>query len=144
MSGFSVRTMRGEDWAAIRHFSPAEFTRPDVMGFEFMKWLDTLRAQAGVPMIITSSYRSPTHNAQVGGASDSAHVDVPCNAVDVAEKPRPDDPNWNYSRWMIVTTAILMGCKRIGTYQNGSLHLDMTHDRRPSPRMWRVVGSIRP
>jgi uncharacterized protein YcbK (DUF882 family) len=144
MSGFSTRTMRPEDWVTIKHFSPAEFKHPDVMGLEFMKWLDTLRSQAGVPMHVSSSYRSKAYNASVGGATDSAHVDVPCNAVDVAERPRPDDLNWNYSRFRIVSAAILMGCKRIGTYQNGSLHLDMTHDRRPSPRMWRVVGSISP
>lgn len=112
------------------------------MGFEFMVWLDKLRAQAGVPMHITSSYRSPSYNAVVGGATDSAHTDVPCNAIDIGEKPRPEDPNWNYTRWMIVSTAILMGCKRIGTYSNGSLHLDMTHHKRPAPRMWRIVGAL--
>ena len=136
---FSTRTMFAADWAAIRYFKPSEFAVPSRMGFEFMKWLDTLRAQAGVPIIITSSYRTPAHNAAVGGASNSAHTDVPCDAVDIGERPRPDDPQWNYSRWMIVSTAIMMGCKRIGTYADGSLHLDMSHDRRPAPRMWRVV-----
>ena len=134
--------MTDKDWELVRNFSPAEFKAPNRMGFEFMMWLDRLRTQAGVPMFITSSYRSPEYNAMVGGATDSAHSDIPCNAVDIGERRRPDDPNWNYTRWMIVSTAIMMGCKRIGSYANGSLHLDMSHDKRPAPRMWRVVGAI--
>ena len=112
------------------------------MGYEFIRWLDRVREGAGVPMTITSSYRTPAHNAAVGGATDSAHTDTPCNAVDIGERPRADDPNWNYSRWQIVTTAIALGCKRVGSYADGSLHLDMTHDKRPAPRMWRVVGNV--
>ena len=71
--------------------------------------------------------------------ADLAHEHVPCNAVDIGERPRPSDPGWRYSRWRIVTAAIEKGCERIGSYANGSLHLDMTHGRQPSPRMWRVA-----
>jgi uncharacterized protein YcbK (DUF882 family) len=134
--------MRPEDWVEIRHFTPEEFKQPLLMGWEFVRWLDALRERAGVPMVITSSYRSPERNEAVGGATDSAHCDIPCNAVDLGERPRPDDRNWNLTRWQIVATAMAMGCQRIGSYQDGSLHLDMTHDRRPAPRMWRVVGAI--
>ena len=136
---FSTRVMRAEDWKEIKWFKPNEFKHPELLGYEFLQWLDKLREQAGVPIHITSSYRSKTYNAAVGGASDSAHVDIPCSAVDIGERPRPDDPSWNYSRWMIISTAIMMGCKRIGQYQDGSIHLDMSHDTRPAPRMWRVV-----
>lgn len=131
--------MMPADWSVIRYFKPDEFAVPSRMGYEMMLWLDRLRAAAGVPMVITSSYRTPAHNAAVGGASDSAHCDVPCNAVDVGARPRPDDPNWNYSRWMIVSSAIMLGCKRLGLYADGSVHIDMTHDKRPAPRLWRVV-----
>jgi hypothetical protein len=137
---YSTRTMRPEDWKRILFFKPTEFKNPEKMGFEFMLWLDKMRDQAGVPMVITSSYRSPTYNKSVGGASDSAHTDVPCNAVDVGMRRRASDPNWNYTRFQLVSTAIRLGCMRIGTYSDGSLHFDMTHGRRPSPRMWRVVG----
>lgn len=134
--------MRPEDWQNIVHFTPSEFAHPDKMGYEFMIWLDGVRATAGVPMTITSSYRSPEHNAKVGGASNSAHTDVPCNAVDIGERPRSDDPNWNYTRFRILDAAMKMGCTRIGTYSNGSLHLDRTESVRPAERMWRVVGSV--
>ena len=138
---FSSRTMKPEDWAKLEHFNADEFKSPEKMGFEFMLWLDRLREEAAVPMTITSSYRDKKYNKKVGGASDSAHIDVPCNAVDIGMRPRPSDPNWNYTRFRIIRAAILSGCQRIGTYANGSLHLDMTHDERPAERMWRVVGN---
>jgi len=134
--------MLAADWQVVKHFKPEEFAAPTAMGVEFIRWLDVLREQAGVPIVITSSYRTKAHNAAVGGASNSAHTDVPCNAVDIGERRRPDDPNWNHSRYAIVSTAIALGCRRIGTYADGSLHLDMTHDTRPASVMWRVVGSL--
>ena len=136
---FSSRTMQPDDWALIRNWRSREFAKPDSMGFEFMLWLDNLRDRAGVPMVCTSSFRSAEHNIAVGGATDSAHTDIPCDAVDIGERPRPDDPNWNLSRWKIVTAAIELGCKRIGLYANGSIHLDRTETKRPAPRLWRVV-----
>lgn len=134
--------MRPDDWKEIKYFRPADFKHPDKMGLEFVQWLDRLRKTAGVPIVITSSYRSPEYNRGVGGAKDSAHTDVPCNAVDIGERPRESDPNWNHSRWQIVVSAIRGGCTRIGMYPNGSLHLDRSEDRRPSPRLWRIVGNI--
>lgn len=137
----STRTMRPSDWADIPYFKPSEFKHPEKMGYEFMLWLVKVRQLADVPIHITSSYRSPAYNRLVGGAADSAHTDVPCNAVDIGERPRPSDPNWNYSRWQIIHAAEKLGCRREGMYQNGSLHLDMTHGRRPAPRLWRVVNN---
>lgn len=141
---YSTRTMTAADWKRIRHFKPAEFKNPEKMGFEFLFWLDRVREDAGVPMAITSSYRSPAYNKSVGGAPDSAHCDVPCEAIDVGMRPDKSDPNWNFARFSIIRAAIGAGCQRIGSYANGSLHLDMTHGKRPSPRMWRIVGPEKP
>lgn len=137
--GFSSRTMRAADWAEIKHFSPVEFKYPTKMGYEFMKWLDKVREEAGVPMTITSDYRTPAHNLAVGGATNSGHTDVPCNAVDIGMRPSSSDPNWNYTRFQIISMAIYHGCKRIGSYADGSIHLARDEERRPAPRMWRVV-----
>jgi uncharacterized protein YcbK (DUF882 family) len=138
---YSTRTIRLADWTQIRHFTPAEFKAPDKMGYEFMLWLDRVRDKAGVSMTITSSYRSEEYNAQVGGAQDSAHSDVPCEAIDIGRRPTMSDPNWNLARFKIITAALSMGCVRIGIYKNGSLHLDRTEEKRPAPRMWVAVDN---
>ena len=130
--------MRPEDWAELKWFKPTEFKQPLLMGYEFLKWLDRVREGAGVRMLVSSSYRSPEHNEAVGGAEDSAHTDIPCNAVDVRRDPKAL-LGWNHATFQIVSTAIALGCKRIGIYADDSIHLDMTHDQRPAPRMWRVV-----
>ncbi|RWR09698.1 YcbK family protein [Paenirhodobacter populi] len=41
---------------------------------EAMDKLQALRDRLGVPVILNSAYRSPEHNAAVGGASDSLHM----------------------------------------------------------------------
>jgi uncharacterized protein YcbK (DUF882 family) len=140
---FSSRTMTDADWTSgvVKHFTRDEFRHPEQMGYEFMLWLDKVREAAGVPMHVTSDYRSHEHNADVHGAEDSAHCDIPCNSVDIGMRPTLTDPNWNYARFKIVEAAMHNGCARIGTYANGSLHLDRTENSRPAPRMWRVVDN---
>ena len=36
--------------------------------------LEDIRAYAGVPLVITSGFRCPEHNAAVGGSANSAHL----------------------------------------------------------------------
>lgn len=145
---FSSRRMRAGDWLTLRHFTPRDFQRPDLMGYEFVKWLDDLRERVGFPIVVTSDARSKAHNIAVGGAADSAHVidendpTQSCNAIDIGKRPRPDDPNWNFSRWALVQTAMLMGCLRIGIYPNGSLHIDRTEHERAAPRLWIQVDNV--
>ena len=136
---FSTRTMRPADWAEITAFAPSEFNSPDAMGYEFMRWLNELRTRAGVPIHLTSDYRSPERNAGAAGAKHSAHMELPCNAVDIGKRPTPDDPNWNRARFLIVSTAMQMGCTRVGFYPGGSLHIDRSEDTHPSPRLWTAV-----
>lgn len=141
LSKFSSRVMRPEDWPGLRHFKAREFSFPGRMGYEFMLWIDNVREMAGVPMIASSGYRSPERNITVGGAEDSAHTDKICNAIDIKRVPRDDDPNWNFSRYRILSAAQAMDCVRIGLYANGSMHFDRTEDVRPSPRIWVVVDN---
>lgn len=138
---FSTGTMTARDWSGVRNFKPGEFKHPEKMGREFLLWLDNVRDVAGVSMHIVSSYRSPDYNRAVGGAQDSAHTDVPCNAVDIGKRPTPGDPNWNHARYRIITAALQLGCVRIGMYPSGSLHLDRSEDTRPAPRIWVMVDN---
>jgi uncharacterized protein YcbK (DUF882 family) len=131
---FSKRTMRPRDWDAIKNFKSSEFKYPALMGYEFMIWLDSVATDADVTMVVSSSHRPAAYNKSVGGAKNSAHVDVPCDAVDIT-------PKSSFARFRIVKAALEKGCKRIGLYKNGSIHLDMTHDRRPSHVLWNVVSN---
>lgn len=124
---FSTRTMQPADWAGLRHFRPGDFKAPERMGYEFVRWLDDLRATLGWPLLVSSDYRSPERNAAAGGAFASAHMDTPCDAVDLSARCFPTSAR----RLELVIAAITLGCRRIGIYENGSVHLDRTEDRRP-------------
>jgi len=74
----------GDFWKDIRYFSrsdpyiacpcgacggfPAEPTE------KLMRLADRIRAQAGVPMLPSSTVRCPAHNAAVGGVASSRHL----------------------------------------------------------------------
>ena len=63
----------------VRFFSPAgDPALNDPTGVFMDTWLmmalDRARADAGVPFVVTSGWRSVAHNAAVGGAGDSAHL----------------------------------------------------------------------
>ena len=139
MTAFSSRTMTAADWGLCEYFAASEFKYPDAMGVEFIQWLETVRVEAGVPMHIVSDHRTPERNANAGGAERSAHMDVPCNAVDIGKRPTANDPNWNHARYRIIKAALKLGCQRIGMYPSGSLHLDRGEDTHPAPRIWIAV-----
>jgi hypothetical protein len=55
----------------LTHFRATEFRYPDLMDIAFLRWLDRVRARAGVPFIITSDAR-PSGGA-TGGSATSLH-----------------------------------------------------------------------
>jgi uncharacterized protein YcbK (DUF882 family) len=133
--------MQPDDWTKLKFFRPGEFKYPEKMGYEFMLWVDKVRGIAGTPSRVTSDYRTPDHNAEVHGAQNSAHSDVPCDAIDLVAIEGPRDPNGNLWRFVMLQAAMQLGCTRIGMYRNGSLHFDMTEHSRPSPRLWIQVDN---
>lgn len=136
---YSTRTMTDADWAKCKYFAKSEFNYPDSMGYQFVMWLESVREEAGVPMHLSSDHRPPERNAAAGGAEKSAHMDLPCNAVDIGKRPKTDDPNWNHARYRIIKAALKLGCQRLGMYPNGSLHLDRGESDHPAPRIWIAV-----
>lgn len=128
---FSARTMRPADWTMLRHFAPHEFNHPDAMGYEFLRWLDDLRDRLGQSLTVSSDHRPPERNAAAGGAATSAHLDTPCNAVDLSAHGMT-----SAKRFAIVRLAMEMGCRRIGIYANGSVHLDRGEDGRAADVLW--------
>lgn len=118
----STRCMTDADWAELKWFKKTEFKRPEKMGYEFLKWLDAVRAEAKVPMFILSSHRSEQQNRDAGGARSSAHLDEPCNAVDIVGNKGAVLSG--AQRLAIVRAALKLGCERLGIYENGTVHLD--------------------
>ena len=72
-----------DDSMLSQHFSKAEFacnhcgklhpsgTMPPL---ELLDILEGVREHFGVPVVVNSGYRCPTHNANVGGATASRHM----------------------------------------------------------------------
>lgn len=95
----------------MKHFNINEFESPDLKGSgqymksEFLDMLDSARELAGIPFVITSGYRTPEHNKNVGGVSSSSHLkgwaaDISC--ID------------SVSRHKIITSLLRSGFNRIG------------------------------
>ena len=92
-----------------RYFKEGEFACKccgiEVIDKHFLEKLDEARFMAGVPFVITSGYRCRKHNAEVGGASSSAHrlgkaADIKCTN--------------SRNRFLIIDALIKAGFKRIG------------------------------
>jgi len=83
------------------------------MNQQFLSKLDLARDIAGIPFVINSGFRCPTHNAQEGGTPDSAHLYG--KAADIkADNSR--------KRFLIIKGLLEAGFDRIG------IELDATKD----------------
>lgn len=121
-----------------RFFSADEFKRVgcsiDAMDENFLARLDAVREAAGVPLRLTSAYRTPAHNAAVS-ATGATGPHTTGRAVDIAIAGE--------DVFRLVGAAILCGMTGIGLRQAGPVekrfvHLDdLTADRGyPRPRIW--------
>jgi zinc D-Ala-D-Ala carboxypeptidase len=115
----------------MRYFQLSEFDSPDAPGSGsnmdslFLEMLDTARDLAGIPFVVTSGYRTPSHNASEGGKHDSAHLRG--LAADIAAPT-------SGQKYLIVRAAFVAGFCRIGI---GStfVHLDCAPDL-PQDVIW--------
>lgn len=68
-----------------KYFSDTEFMSKDghnedspfpktIVSPKLLELLDSIREEIGVPILVNSGYRSPSHNKAVGGVSNSQHV----------------------------------------------------------------------
>jgi len=109
----------------LKFFKISEFDSPDEKGSgcnmkeDFLMNLDIAREVAGTPFIITSGYRSPSHNKKVGGVKNSSHTKG--YACDI----RVDN---SLQRHKILVALMSVGFARIGiavTY----IHVDMDENK---------------
>lgn len=87
--------------------------------------LNRCRHIAGIPFVLTSAYRSPSHEVLKGRPANGPHTtgqafDIACTS--------------NAARFKIVDAALKVGFTRIGIGPN-FIHLDDCTDK-PSPRIW--------
>jgi uncharacterized protein YcbK (DUF882 family) len=115
----------------LRYFKVEEFDSADlpgsgrVMDRSFLYTLDVTRDFAGIPFIINSGYRTPSHNEAVGGKPNSAHLKG--LAADISA---PDSK----SKFLIVQAALKVGIDRIGIGKD-FVHLDIDSEL-PNPCIW--------
>ena len=73
----------------MKYFSYDEFDSPDELGsgkhmdHDLLLMIDRARALYGKPIVVTSGFRTESHNEKVGGVSSSSHlkglaIDVAC------------------------------------------------------------------
>ena len=81
----------------LRHFTAPEFGGyADQMDTELLFWLDDIRERLGIPLIVTSSGRTPSSNVVANGYTDSLHLvrDDRVRAVDVQTEAMWDRTNY--------------------------------------------------
>ena len=58
----------------VREFACKDGTDPVFVDTELVRILQTVRDHFGTPVVITSGYRTPSHNKKAGGKADSQHL----------------------------------------------------------------------
>jgi len=113
----------------MKYFKLSEFKCPCCgkadMQQEFLDKIDKARDKAGIPFVITSGYRCPKHNKEVGGRPNSAHTkglaaDIKCtNSRD---------------RYKMVKALLEAGFTRIGVGKD-FIHADID-ETKPQEVIW--------
>lgn len=116
------------------HFSPAEMAcKSDgslILDTDAIDRLEALRVHLGTPFVILSAYRSPAHNARVGGAPKSQHMQG--RAFDISMR--------NHDPHEFEAAARAMDFHGIGHYPHqGFMHIDT----RPDPANWTIPAGSR-
>lgn len=113
---------KDRNYPALKYFKRSEFACPtdsdsgENMDAAFLQRLDRARGKANTPFKINSGYRSPAHNKAVGGVKNSSHMNIPCNAADIAVKD-------SKQRFIILVALMSEGFTRFGIGKN-FIHVD--------------------
>lgn len=101
---------RASSWDALKWFSRREFTAPEKMDQRLLMMLDQARDWAGVPFVITSSFREGDEGSHGKGY-----------AVDIAV-----EHSWD--RILILKAVLGVGFRRVGVYRM-HVHVDVDPGR---------------
>lgn len=126
------------DWNQVEHFKPSEFAcrgenccgGSNLIQPGLVFRLDDLREKFGKPLLITSGYRCPIHNARVSTTgANGPHVSGLACDVGVAGR----------DAIVVLRLALQIGFTGIGVKQHGVgrfLHLDLIPDSIHAKRPW--------
>jgi len=97
------------NWGAFKtHFKPEEFADPtgaNGMNEDFMSKLFSARVLADTSFKITSGFRTPEHNAKVGGSKTSSHLFGLASDIEAHN---------SIKRSLIISSLLEVGFTRIG------------------------------
>jgi len=96
-----------------------ELDNLDKMDADFLTALDEARELAGIPFKINSAYRTPEHNAKIGGKPNSSHLKG--LAVDISVTN-------SRQRFIVLNALISVGFNRIGIADT-FIHVDLDRDK---------------
>lgn len=88
------------------------------MNVNFLAKLDEAREYAGIPFIINSAYRSPTHPESIKNPT-SSHIKG--LAVDISVKD-------SRTRFLVLDALLVVGFSRVGI-SNSFIHVDLDMDK---------------
>lgn len=89
------------------------------MNADFLNKLDEAREIANIPFIINSAYRSPEHNAKIGGKPNSSHIKG--LAVDISVTN-------SRQRFIVLNALLNVGFTRIGIADT-FIHVDLDSEK---------------
>lgn len=89
------------------------------MNADFLNKLDEAREIANIPFIINSAYRSPEHNAKIGGKPNSSHLKG--LAVDISVTN-------SRQRFIVLNALLNVGFTRIGIADT-FIHVDLDNGK---------------
>lgn len=130
-------TEREKVIASLKHFSPETDKGIDweKVDLTFLLRLDEARELSGVPIVVTSNYRSPQESINAGGFSSDAHTTIPCSAFDISCK-KQDGTFDSAKAFKLVPALLAAGFNRIGLSKKPShIHVDSA-DGFPQDRLW--------
>lgn len=111
------------DLRVSKNFSLDEFESPDtrevILNARGLKLLQALRDDVGLPIMITSGYRTAGHNSVIGGAKYSFHMKGEAWDIIIYWKPgKPRDPDYPglYDRRALGMKAIKVGFGTVIVY----------------------------
>ena len=114
------------DWTTIIHFKKDEFLRPDLLRPKMILMLDDLRGIYHGLLVVSSSWRDPDRNAQVGGKNNSSHLIQPDGFYSGIDLSTPANFFTAHEYFLIQKAAYAVGFRRIGEYKDlKHLHLDI-------------------